>query len=260
MFISHKISKMRKVIAIIFFVLLSVSWLKSQDSVYIVTGKVIDGETLVPVPMVFLLNTAKMYGVQTDTSGKFRMLMTRTDSIRISSIGYQTMYWKPDFADYTKKRISINIYLVPQTYSIGAVNIYDVRWSSFVQKVSETKQTTNSAQQRVINWVNKIIAEEELSKINPVTALSIPLPIATHREKMLKKIEKQKRLDKLNKLAYEKFNPKFVSEITGLEGTELKNFMTYCKFERNFILSTSKYDLIIIVEDIFKEYKLLSHN
>jgi hypothetical protein len=228
----------------------------SQNStVYIITGKIIDGEKLKPVPGAFVLNTNRLYGTQSDTSGKFRILMLKSDSIRISSIGYYTKYWKPDFSKAHGNFIMQNIYLKPQVYKLSPINIYALRWNAFVYDVKNTKVKENKVQKRITKWIDQMIEEENLADINLPTGIVIPLPIHTKYEKQLAKIQKDEKITKLNKMANEKFNKQLVARITGLKGKDLQKFMKYCSFDRNFILRTSEYDLIIIIQDIYKEYQ-----
>ncbi len=237
-------------------VLFSALFLKAQDTtIYIVSGKIIDAETLLPVSMVYLLNVTKRFGAQTDTSGKFRILLMKGDKIRISSIGYSTDYWEPDFSKATGNYIRTTIYIVPKTYNIGAVDIYSTRWSSFLYEASQVEIAEDETQKNLIKWVDNLVDAQNLSSQNLKGGIQIVLPLYTHREKMLRKIEEQKKIDQLNKQANDKFNKDFVAGITNLSGQELDNFMGYCHFDRDFILRTSEYDLIVIVQDIYKEYE-----
>jgi hypothetical protein len=248
---------MKKIRLLVLLIFIGTSLYSQDSTVYVVSGKIIDAETLKPISSVFLINVPKIIGTQTDTAGKFRILMLKSDSIRISCIGYYTKYWKPDFtkAD-VKNRINSVIYLTPQTYPIGAVNIYETRWKSFVYAIANTEIPEDKTQERLIKWVNTVVNGENLKDINPVSGIQIPLPIHTHYEKQLTKIKRYQEIEKLNQEAEQKFNKELVATITGLKDEELDEFMKkYCSFDRDFILKTPEYDLILIVQDIFKEYE-----
>lgn len=248
---------MKKIFIYLLFLLISIPFFAQDTTIYIVSGKIIDAETLKPVPLVFLLNTSKMYGDQTDTSGKYRILMMEKDSLRISCIGYYSEYWHPDFAKAdANNKIHIPIYVKPQTYPLGRINIYQTRWDAFVYDISKTEILEDETQKRLIKWISTIVDGEDLATLNMKAGIQIPLPIYTHREKQLKKIYKQQKIDELNKKAEQKFNKELVSNITKLQGEELNNFMKYCSFDRDFILKTSEYELIVIIKEIFEEYKL----
>lgn len=247
---------MRKFLLIAFLSVTFFSVYSQDTSIFVVTGKVIDAETLQPIPMAYLLNTAKRFGAQTDTAGRFRILTMKEDVIRVSSIGYENEDYKPDFSMANGNKIVVNIYLIPKTYNIGAIDIYATRWNSFLYAASQMDIEDDATQKKLTNWVEMIIADQNLSSQNLKGGIQIPLPLYTHREKMLRKIQEQQRIDQLNKIANQKFNKDFVSNITGLTGSELDEFMKLCRFDRDFILSTSEYDLIIIVQDIYEEYKL----
>lgn len=250
---------MRKILLLLIFVATSILSFSQDTSIYVVTGKVIDAETLQPIPMVYLLNTTKRYGAQTDTSGKYRILLMKNDKIKISSIGYNTEELDIDFSKAVGNKINETIYLIPKTYNIGAIDIYSTRWSSFLYAASQAEIEEDITQKKLIHWVETIVGDQDLSSQNLKGGIQIPLPIYTHREKMLRKIQEQQQIDQLNKMASQKFNKDFVSGIIGLDGAELDDFMRYCKFDRDFILRTSEYDLIIIIQDIYEEYKLIKN-
>jgi hypothetical protein len=248
---------MKKIFIYSLFLLMSVPFFAQDTTIYIVSGKIIDAETLKPVPLAFLLNTVKMYGEQTDTSGKYRILMMKNDSLRISCIGYYTEYWQPNFSDAdVNNKIDISIYVRPQTYPLGRIDIYQTRWDAFVYDISQTEILEDETQKRLIKWISTMVDGEDLATLSMKAGIQIPLPIHTHREKQLKKILRQQKIDELNKKAEQKFNKQLVSNITKLEGEELDEFMKYCSFDRDFILKTTEYEMIVIIQDIFEEYKL----
>ncbi len=243
-------------ISFIFLFLLTTIFLSAQDTtVIIVTGKIIDAETLKPVASVFLMNTAKSYGSQSDSSGKYRILMLKSDSIRISCIGYYTEYWKPDFSKINNNEIRQAIYIKPQTYQLSAVNIFLTRWKAFANDILNTEIKEDATEERIVRWFDKTLSKQNLSQMNPKVGIQIPIPLITHRERQLAKIKKLEKIDKLEQQAKEKYNKQFVSDITGLKGSKLNDFMKYCSFDRDFILKTSEYNLIIIVKEIYLEYQ-----
>jgi len=247
---------MKKILLVFFMSFLAINLIAQDSTVYILIGKVVDVETNKPIPAATIINVNKLIGMQTDTSGNYRILMTQKDSIKVSCIGYKTRYWKPDFSASVGGLISSPITLESQTYQIGKVDIYKLRWSAFVYEVSQTEVKEDEVQKRLVKWITTIIENEDLASMNVKEGIQIPLPIVTSREKQLKKIYAQKKIDELNKEANAKFNPAFVSNITGLKGEELDKFMKHCSFERDFILKSSEYDLIVIIQDIYKEYQL----
>ena len=248
---------MKKTIFYFAIFLFSTPLFAQDTTIYIVSGKIFDVATLQPIPLTYLLNTTKLNGVQTDTSGKFRILITENDSIRISCIGYYTEHWQPDFSTANGLNLIYSpIYLRPQTYPLGRVDIYKTRWDAFVYDIANTEIYEDDAKRRMAKWINTIVENEDLENVNVESGIRMPLPIHTHREKQIEKISKQKKIDELNQKAEQKFNKRLVYDITKLQGAELDKFMKHCRFDRDFILKTSDYELIVIIQEIFEEYKL----
>jgi len=237
------------------------SLVKSQDTnIYVVRGKIYDAETLKPIGYVLFVNKNKMLISQSDTSGRYRILMMQNDILNISCLGYKTIEWKLNPEDLNSKYVDKYFYLEPLTYSIGAVNIYAMRWKSLVYSVRNLEVQDKSQQKAIEEWINKVVEQEELNKLNPKVGIQIVLPTYSHLEKQQKKIQERMKIEELNRQANEKFNPEFVSKFTGLTGEDLKKFMNTFSFERDFILKTSEYDLAVIVKQIFEEYKNQKNN
>lgn len=237
-------------------ILIFVTSLKSQDTtIFVIRGKIFDGETLKPVGYVLLVNKNKMLISQSDTSGKYRILMMKNDVLNISCLGYKTIEWTPNSEDLKSKYIEKYFYLEPETYSIGAVNIYALRWNLFVYSMKNIDVEDKSKQKAIQDWIAKVVDEQDLKNINPKIGIQIVIPTYSHLEIQQKKIRERIIIEELNRQANEKFNSELVSKITGLEGQELKKFMNYFSFDRDFILKTSEYDLVTIIKQIFEEYQ-----
>lgn len=247
--------KMRRII-LVSLLLIVITSLKSQDTtIFVVRGKIFDGETLKPVGYVLFVNKNKMLISQSDTSGKYRILMMKNDILSISCLGYKTIEWTPTQEDLQSKFIEKYFYLEPITYSIGAINIYSMRWKSFVYNMKNVDVEDKSKQKAIQEWITKVVEDQELNKINPKIGIQIVIPTYSHLEIQQKKIQERMKIEELNRQANEKFNPELVSRVTGLQGDELKRFMNFFSFDRDFILKTSEYDLVIIVKQIFEEYQ-----
>lgn len=228
----------------------------SAQEIIEVTGKILDISTRKPVDFAHVINTKKGYANVSDSSGYFRILMTETDSIRISCIGYETRYWGLPKTEIVDGKFNTGIFIIPKTYEIATVNIYKMRWNAFVYKVMETEIEKDENQKQLQVWFEKIINEEELKSLYTNSrGVGFTIPFKTKQEKQLKLLEKIKREKELDELAEQKYNRELVHTITKLEGEELDKFMDYCRFERSFILQKSNYELIVIISEIYDIYK-----
>lgn len=251
--------KLKKIffISLIFLINFSAKSQNTERDLSIVEfkGKVLDSSTNLPVAFAHVINVNKSIATITDTTGYFRIVMLKSDTIKISSIGYEIKYFiLPDSCKSAKQFFTISIN--PTSYQINTIDIYDQRWKAFVYDVSTTKIKEDETQQRLQLWFDNLVPVDELVMLaTAARGFGFPLNYKTSIDKQLAKVEELKRQAELDKIAEEKFNIELVGKITKLEGDELVNFMQYCNFDRSFILKRTEYDLIVIVMEIFEIYK-----
>lgn len=243
---------MQKILLFIFFNIITFQIFSQDTSIFSISGKILDNDTKKPIPAAYVINTTRNFAVQADTAGNFSILLKKGDKIQAQSIGYYKTQVVPDYTKASNGDIIQNIFLKQQVYPIGAVNIYAIRWAGFVYDFKHTESPDDEVQQKITKLINNAISNEDLSLLNTQTGFR--LPIFTHYERELSRLEKYKKIEELNKKANEKFNKELVSKITGLTGSDLDEFMKYCQFDRDFILQTSQYDLIMITKNIYEEY------
>jgi len=245
---------MQKSIIFLFINFVALNIFSQDTTIFSISGKILDIDTKRPIPATYVINVSRNFAVQADTAGYYKILMKKGDDIQVRSIGYYKMPIVPDFSQIEDGNITQNIFMKKQIYNIGTVNIYSVRWNGFVYDIKNTEPPDDEVRQKVTKWLNDAVEQEDLALVNAQSGFR--LPIFTHYEKQMKQLEKYKKIEELNKKAQEKFNKDLVSKITGLTDGDLDEFMKYCQFDRDFILATPEYDLIIIIQNIYDEYTL----
>ena len=248
---------MKKLALIIFGVLVwSVGFSQFWQKVYYVSGQVINKQTGKPVSYVLVVNINKGNGTQTDTLGRFLITMTKNDTLRFSSIGFKTQYFTLADKNPKSKKYKTTIELEPRVYNLPGVDIYAVRWKAFVYEVAHTKVEKDETQERIKVWFNKAVSTQDLKALTQAArGVGFVFGGKTKYERQLAKIQKMKTYEQQQQEIEHKFNPQLVSTITGLHGKDLDKFMEYLNFDRDFILKTPEYDLIVIIKQIYKEYK-----
>lgn len=231
----------------------------SQTKVYEVRGSLrnIDGR---PVQFAHVVNVNKSAACISDTAGRFRMLMVANDTIRISCLGYEA-------TGFTLRNITIDeetesiefgsITLVPKTYELETINVYAERWKSFLYDYQSVDVKDDPAYMKSIErWRENLIDVKELKMISQsARGVGFSMNFDRKKQKAKQKIEEFKRQDALNAEAAEKYNPKVISEITGMTIEESEKFMWHIKLDRDFIISRNDYDLYLIIKELYKEYK-----
>ncbi len=248
---------MRRLISILILILIwQMSFAQFWQRVYYVSGQILDKDTKKPVPYALIVNIKKGNSTQSDTAGRFLITMTKKDSLRISCLGYKPVYWTIADKHPQSRHFNTVIYMNRRYYRLPAVDVFAVRWKTFVYQIAHTKVEKDKTQEQLKVWVDKAISKEDLQALT-IASRGVGFVIGgkTKYEKELAKIKKMEKYSEMEKRIEEKFNPQLVSTITGLKGKELEKFMDFLNFDRDFILRTPQYDLVIIIKQIYDEYK-----
>ena len=62
----------------------------AQNKYFPLKGSVVSADSLNPIPNVHILSELSYYGTTSDSYGKFSMLIKKTDTLKISSVGFVT--------------------------------------------------------------------------------------------------------------------------------------------------------------------------
>ena len=237
----------------------------AQQKVYEVRGSLINTEGEV-VPFAHVVNINRSQACISDAEGRFRLLMLRSDTVKISCMGYETT----GFAihnlelDTIEKVVEIGeIEMQPRLYELSTVSVYAERWKSFLYDYEQVPVKEEPYYVKTIEtWKNNLIDVRELQELRRGT-LGVGIsfdPAARKRRKAEAKIAEFKRQDELNQAAYEKYNPTIVADITGMTKEEATKFIEHFRLDRDFILSRNDYDLYLIITELYKEYSKMNKN
>lgn len=231
---------------------LSGSWIFAQqtDNPLTLSGTIVDAENGNPLSGVHIM--LNHVGTTSDIDGNFNLELVPGDTVQISHVGY-TEYLVPIPKSATKA-LQLTIGLTPSLTELDEVVIY--QWPATLKQLKQ-----------------KILAiqlEEEDKIVVPGTYQGTPRPVqpgigspisflqSRFSKKMRRRQEflKKRQQFESDKPALSRYNPEFVKEVTGIEDTqELDEFMTYCKLSDTFIAEVSDYDLIIAINNCFRNFR-----
>ena len=245
--------------------LIGLSALGQDHKVYEVRGTLVntDGEV---VQFAHVVNINRSSACISDTEGRFRMLMMRQDTVKISCLGYEITGFsiRNLNIDENEHVVEIgDIELQPRLYELSTISVYAERWRSFLYDYEQVPIKEEPYYVKTIEtWKNNIIDVRELQELRRGT-LGVGIsfdPAARKRRKAEQKIAEFKRQEELNQAAYEKYNPSIVAELTGMSHEEATKFIEHFRLDRDFILSKNDYDLCLIINQLYKEYSKTQHN
>ena len=235
----------------------------SQQKIYQVRGTLTDTEGK-PVQFAHVVNINKKAACISDTAGRFRVLMIKSDTVKISCLGYDVSGFTisglnlDDKTSETSIEIG-SIVLREKTYELEMISVYKERWKSFVYDwQQEEPEDAPYYEKKIEHWKNNLINIDELKQISTAArgvGFGMGFLFDRKQRKAMEKVNEDKRQEVLNKEAEAKYNPQIVADITGMNLDEAREFMDHFKLDRDFILRRNDYDLYLIIKQLYKEYK-----
>lgn len=225
---------------------------KADSELLQLSGEIIskgDGEIL---SFVHILNQNTKKGTISDLDGKFQIPLSKHDTIIFSAVGYKNYYLTFSDYDLESNHYFIQILLDPTFYELSPVVIFPFKdEENFKQDILNLELTDN--QPKIIipgafqgtpkKWTKRIVPDNGIVFVGYLSSLSRE---AKERKKYNQTLERER--------IYFKYNAEIIREITGLKEDDTKEFMLFCEIEDEFILHASKYEIILAVNDCYKEF------
>ena len=210
----------------------------------------IEGKT---IQFAHVINLRRGYATISDTSGRFNMLVLANDSVRISAIGFVTKYIS--IKEHTTKNdtLHLNIIMDNKIYNVSTVNIYELRWQIFKSEFMEEEVEVDETAERVTIWMNSLFPAGELRMVFQASrGAGFQFPYKSKDEKQRRKVAA---LEKKYNLIQPKFNDELITNLTGLKGEDIYDFINYCNFDEGFLIHSTEYEVIEQVQLYWERYK-----
>ncbi len=229
------------------------------DSLRIVNFRVTDHFTREPVGLAHVLNITKKKGCIADLLGYFSIPFSVGDSLSITAIGYHTKHVL-NWGQFSKDTLFYELTLTPKVYQIDEVKIsrfstYDRFLREFASlKLTKTKEDVQ----------NEFIQLYFMRITKDLNLLTLPPPTMgltfgkDWYQKQNEKLTEAINRDRKKRIADRKFNAGIVSNLTGLTGIQLQKFIEFLKFDEEYILNSTDYEIREQILARFKEFKKIT--
>ncbi len=220
----------------------------STNKVNYFKGKIVSKDNKA-LAFAHIINTRRGYAAVSNSGGHFSIPVVVGDSIKISTIGFHTRF-------YTVKTTSDEeqtIVLKSREYHLPTVNIYELRWQIFKSEFMEQVSEETREAQEISTWMNNLVSTEELKLIYQSTMA--PGFRINYKSKKDKSRIRVKKMEKKYQIIAPKFNDELISNLTGLKGKEIYNFLQYCNFSEKFLINASEYEIMEQILVFWKKYK-----
>jgi hypothetical protein len=245
----------------------------SQERIFLI-GNIFDGVTFFPVKEANIYNfSSKMYSF-TDKDGNFEILVRAGDTLIVSKQIYKQEIIIINQDNINKKQIDISlfyrtillkevfVYALPETYDKFKKDFANTNFSDYVKgiegtTISDAERTQYSTQNGLLGLIPGKAGQAIRS---PITFL---YETFSRRAKMGRLYQElMDNQDEVDNLPL-KYNRELVMSLTGLDGEDLLDFMTFCKFSYYELVKWSPEFIITQVKrkyDDYEFYKAIESN
>jgi hypothetical protein len=215
-----------------------------------VTGTIVDSQSLEPVPFVHVYTASLRHGTISDATGQFTLSFTKPDTLIFSSVGYELQRLAFTTDDKGGFR-AVKIHLHPKTYQLEPVQV--TAYPSIEQFKHDVLNLELAVKEEFKLNIPKgaRLPPEGPGDVNLNPSLSIGGPVSALYNAFGREARERKKLEALRERTNDfreidrKYNIDVVRRVTNLDEEGAKRFMEWCKFEDEFILKSSEYELAI---------------
>jgi hypothetical protein len=249
----------------VFFFLFFPIFLFSQERIVLV-GNVFDGVTFFPIKEANIYNfSSKKYSF-TNKDGNFEIFAREGDTIIVSKPIYKQELMVITQEQLKKEKIEISlfykvivlkevfVYALPSTYEGFKKDFMNTNFSDYFRGI---EGTTLSDLDRMQYSPSSGLLDLIPGKVGQAVRSPISFLYETFSRKAKmgrlyqELVDNQEEVDKLPL----KYNRALITSLTGLEGDELLDFMTYCKFSYYDLIRWSPEYIISQVKKKFGDYE-----
>jgi hypothetical protein len=226
-----------------------------KDSTITLHGSLYDSKDFSPVEFAHIINLNRPHATISDSSGYFDIKMNKGDTLHITCIGYEDKYvsYEP-IATAIFKSIPLN----QKAYKIESIKI--TPWKTYQEfKNRFISLDIDNPRENVHPLVWEGLPRKPLDVEPPAPNIGNPVSFlydvfSGEREQRRKYNEILSRETKKRKIR-SKYNKEIVSNLTGLKGEKLEEFMDFCNFTEQELLNRSAYDILKEVKRKYQWFK-----
>ena len=247
-----------KYFVVFFFSLISISAFSQIETI---SGTVVNDNTYLPLWNINIVNINLAKGATTDQKGYFEILAKVSDTLLISSIGFQSIKVKVT-NDWIKNKTS-NIRITEKAYALEEVVIppYDLTGylevdsklipekENYFYNIAGIAKRYESGESSP-NAFNRVIS----SLMNPADML---YNFFGNKPKELRKLKELKKDDNLRSLLQTKYDRETIYLLLSINKKELAEILERCSYSETFAQTANDLQVLDAISGCYEEYKVL---
>jgi CarboxypepD_reg-like domain len=230
----------------------------SQDKI---SGTITNDFTKLLMSNVNIININKVKGTVTNGSGFFEIQATVSDTLHISSIGFQSI--KIVVTNDWVKNKTTKIRLTPKAFALEEVVVRPYNLTGFLEIDSKLIPIKENYRYSISgltagyeggeyspNAFNRIMG----SIFNPADML---YNFFGKKPKELRKLREMRKDDTVINLLESKFDRETISVLLGIDKNEIAEILGRCSYSESFIKTANDLQIMDAISECYEEYKIL---
>lgn len=252
---------MKHLIAFIFCFTSTLLFSQENSSTVIVTGNVLNDNTLQPLYSVNIINVNSVKGTVSNEKGYFEIEARANDTLHVALMGYKSIKIKVT-NDWIKNKYT-QIKLIEKAFELDEVVVRAYNLTGYLEIDAKLIPTKDNYRYNIAG-LNRGYEVGETSPnafsrvlgsiFNPADAL---YNIFGKKPKELKRLREMKKDDTVRKLLESKFDRETISALLGVDKNEIPEILARCNYSESFIKTANDLQIMDAISTCYEEYKVL---
>ncbi|MFT7351401.1 MAG: hypothetical protein ACI9XR_001146 [Flavobacterium sp.] len=252
---------MRYFVALLLFVTLTNSFSQQQTTMSIVKGTVVNANTNAVLSNVNIINVNLVRGTVSNSKGYFELEANPTDTLHITSIGYQSI--KVKVTNDWIKNGNAKIQLTEKAIALEEVTVRRYNLTGYLEVDSKLIPNKENYRYSISGLPNAYEGGEyspgAFSRVmnsifNPADML---YNFFGKKPRELKRLKEMKKDDTVRNLLETKFDRETIAALLGIDKKEIAEILQHCNYSEAFIVTANDLQILDAISQCYEEYKIL---
>lgn len=243
----------------LFFLFGAYSQEEENDNSFIVSGKVINSETLEGVSFANVNLHGTYWGIICDSAGFFRLRVHPDQNLRISALGFQEQFVSITPPKAEEDEVFQEVFMEQGSILLEEVNIYSLgTWAQFKENFIKEDLPEDENIATTFDFGNLKLAQAEANSLNRQGFGFNLLDGINAVRSIGKKRRARKGIVEMTdwqlRILQQKYNKEVISELTHESGYRLDQLMEYINTKQSFTHQTSEMYIGVRIKQLYKDF------
>jgi hypothetical protein len=252
---------MRYFVAFLLFITLTNSFSQQATFLSKVKGTIVNANTNAVLSNVNIINVNLVRGTVSNNKGYFELEANPTDTLHITSIGYQSI--KVKVTNDWIKNGDAKIQLTEKAIALEEVTVRRYNLTGYLEVDSKLIPNRENYRYSISGLPNAYEGGEyspgAFSRVmnsifNPADML---YNFFGKKPRELKRLKEMKKDDTVRNLLETKFDRETIAALLGIDKKEIAEILQHCNYSEAFIVTANDLQILDAISQCYEEYKIL---